>query len=91
MVGARGFEACLASWDRLRCEWAKRYALVGAEGPRWGGQTTDARPPVGAITPEAIAEAYAAKDPIQKHFTCVLEACLKACQTEGAWSGDEGE
>ncbi len=80
-VCADGYCEEMAEWDRLRCEWAKRYALVGDEGPRWGGQTTDLAPPEGQITPELLAFAYQQKDPIQKHFTCILEPCLKACQT----------
>lgn len=91
VVGCKGFEACLGRWDRLRCEWAKKYALVGAEGPRWGGQSSDVPPPAGKITLEAIAQALRTRDPIQKHFTCILERCLKACQTEGAWDADQEE
>ncbi len=79
-VSGDGYDADIAKWDRLRCEWAKRYAMVGEEGPMWGGQTTDVMPPEGEITPEVLAEAYRDKDPIQKHFTMVLEPCLKACQ-----------
>ena len=37
-------------------------------------------PESGKIQPEMLAEAYAQKDPIQKHFTMVLEPCLQACQ-----------
>ncbi len=85
VIGCNGFEACLGKWDRLRCEWAKKYALLGDEGPKWGGQITNAEPPAGKVTPEQIAAAFAEKDPIQKHWTCILEGCLKACQCEGAW------
>ena len=86
VVGCGDYEGCIGKWDRLRCEWAKKYALVGDEGPKWGGQTTDVKPPAGKITPEQIAEAFKEKDPIQKLFTCILEGCLKACQLEGAWA-----
>jgi epoxyqueuosine reductase QueG len=80
-VSSDGFTTHLADWDRLRCDWAKRYALVSAEGPQWGGQTTNVLPPdQGKIEPEMLAEAYSEKDPIQKHFTMVLEPCLRACQ-----------
>ncbi len=75
----------VARWDRLRCEWAKKYGLIGDEGPKWGGQVTDVRPPEGRITPEQIAAALKQKDPIQKHWTCIVEQCLKACQVGGAW------
>ncbi len=79
-VCSDGYCAEMAVWDRLRCEWAKRYALVGDEGPRWGGQTTNVMPPEGEITSEVLSSAYQQKDPVQKHFTCILEPCLKACQ-----------
>ncbi len=89
VAGCGEFEACIGKWDRLRCEWAKKYALVGDEGPKWGGQSTDVKPPPGKLTPEDIMKAYAEKDPVQKHFTMVLEGCLKACQLEGAWREDD--
>lgn len=89
VMGCGEYEGCVGKWDRLRCEWAKKYALVGDEGPRWGGQITDVKPPRGNITAQQIAEALKEKDPIQKHFTCILEGCLKACQLEGVWGGEE--
>jgi hypothetical protein len=91
VVGCGQYEGAIARWDRLRCEFAKRYALVGDEGPKWGGQSTDVRPPVGKVSVEDIMEGLAQKDPIQKHFTCILEGCLKACQTQGSWRGEEEE
>ena len=56
-----GLEAFIGKWDRLRCEWAKKYALVGDEGPKWGGQSTDVKPPPGNLAPEDIMKAYAEK------------------------------
>ncbi|MFO7946450.1 MAG: 4Fe-4S binding protein [Armatimonadota bacterium] len=79
-VGVNGSCTEIAAWERLRCEWAKRYALVGDEGPRWIGQITDIMPPEGEVSPEDILDAYEQKDPVQKHLTCILEPCLKACQ-----------
>lgn len=80
-IASDGFVTRFADWDRLRCDWAKRYGLVGAEGPQWGGQETNILPPEsGKLQPEMLADAYAQKDPIQKHFTMVLEPCLQACQ-----------
>ncbi len=65
--------------DFLRCEWAKRYGLVGDEGPRWIGSQTDIRPPEGPLTLDQVAEAYAQLDPVQKHWMCIVEPCLRAC------------
>lgn len=70
---------CWAARDLLRCDWAKRYALVGEEGPRLVGSRTDVPPPEGAITAEQIAAALRRRDPIQRHRDCILEPCLKAC------------
>lgn len=97
--GKRDLQVCVdgryekvAEWDRLRCEWAKRYALVGDEGPRWIGQKTDILPPEGDVNVEDIREAYEQKDPVQKHLTCILEPCLKACQVKvgGRLCGGDG-
>ncbi len=72
-------DRCWAARDLLRCDWAKRYALVGDEGIRWMGSTTDVPPPDGEITAEQIAEAMRGRDPVQRHLDCILEPCLKAC------------
>ena len=42
---------CWAARDLLRCDWAKRYALVGDEGPKYMGSTTDVPPPPGRSRP----------------------------------------
>ncbi|MEA3403521.1 MAG: hypothetical protein U9R79_19920 [Armatimonadota bacterium] len=70
---------CFAARDLLRCDWAKRYALVADEGPGFMGSTTDVPPPAGEITAEDIAEAIRTRDPLQRHLDCILEPCLKAC------------
>lgn len=72
-------DRCWAARDLLRCDWAKRYALVGDEGPKYMGSTTDVPPPAGPITAEDIAAAVRTRDPIQRHLDCILEPCLKAC------------
>lgn len=65
--------------DRLRCDWSKRYAFIGDEGPKHMGCTHDIRPPA-EITGEAIAAAMAEMDPLQKRIPCIAEPCLLACQ-----------
>ena len=72
-------DRCWAARDMLRCDWAKRYALVAEEGIKWMGSTTDVPPPDGEITAEAIVEAVRQRDPVQRHLDCILEPCLKAC------------
>jgi len=68
--------------DWLRCEWAKHYGLVGDAGPRWIGSQTDIAPPLGKLTIEQVAEAYAQLDPVQKHWMCIVEPCLRACHLQ---------
>ena len=72
-------ESCWAARDRLRCDWAKKYALVGDAGPKYMGSYTDVPVPDGQITAELIAEAMLKRDPIQRHLDCIVEGCLKAC------------
>lgn len=78
-VEVEGRQVRLGALDWLRCEWAHRYGLVGDEGPRWIGSSTDIPPPNGTVTVDALVEAYAALDPTQKHWMCVAEPCLRAC------------
>jgi len=72
-------ESCWAKRDFLRCDWAKKYALVGDAGPKFMGSHTDVPVPDGEITAELIAEAMLKRDPIQRHLDCIIEGCLKAC------------
>ncbi|MCD6352280.1 MAG: hypothetical protein J7M26_09195 [Armatimonadetes bacterium] len=78
--------------DWLRCEWAKRYGLVGDAGPRWIGSQTDLPPPEGPLTPEDVMQAYAQLDPSQKHLLCIVEPCVRAChlQLSGEARGTSG-
>lgn len=85
----RGAVSALAAWDGGRCGWARHHALIGAEGPRWFGLSTDQPPPSGPVTAEALAAALERADPLQRRGVGILEGCLKACQMEGAWSEAE--
>jgi epoxyqueuosine reductase QueG len=64
---------------RHRCDWAKRYSLTPEEGPALIGAKTNVKAPAGDITIEMLAQACAAKDPIMKCRTCILEPCLRQC------------
>lgn len=70
---------------RRRCECAKRYGLVGEEGPSFMGDMTCVKLPDGEPTIEKVAELMRRRDPIQKHWICIVERCLQACQLSGAW------
>ena len=71
--------ASFGALDCLRCDWAKKYAFLLAEGPGLMGQTTDIAPPDGQIAVDDIVAAMADKDPVQRHWTCIVEPCLQAC------------
>ncbi len=64
--------------DSLRCDWAKRYGLVGDEGPKFMGSQTDIMPPEN-ITEEALIDAMRRLDPLQKRIPCIVEKCLIEC------------
>jgi hypothetical protein len=97
-VSVGGAQHALGSFDCLRCDWAKKYGFVAAEGPGLMGQTTDIAPPEGPISVQQIVDAMAQKDPVQRHWTCIVERCLQACQrrlgigashpfARGVWDG----
>jgi len=72
----------LGALDWLRCDWAKKYGLVAAEGPKYMGSQTDIAPPDAPITTDDIVKNYAQLDPVQKHWMCIVEPCLRACHLQ---------
>jgi ferredoxin len=64
--------------ERLRCDWSKRYALVGAEGPQYIGSQTNIPPPP-KITPDNLCAALRQMDPLQKACMVIVEQCVAAC------------
>jgi hypothetical protein len=52
---------------------------VGIEGMQFLGENIHLEPPA-KIDERTVAEAMKKRDPIQKHHTCTVEQCLKACQ-----------
>ena len=71
-----------ARLDRLRCDWAMRYGLVGEEGPAYIGSETNVMPPE-KITPEKLAEGLRQTDHLQKRYLCIVEKCLAVCPAKG--------
>ncbi|MFA6102653.1 MAG: hypothetical protein WCV67_05865 [Victivallaceae bacterium] len=67
--------------NRLRCDWSKRYALVGEEGPKYIGSITNIMPPKGDITPHDLSEALKKMDPLQKGCMVIVENCIKNCNS----------
>ncbi|MDR0875771.1 MAG: 4Fe-4S binding protein [Clostridiales Family XIII bacterium] len=65
--------------DLLRCDWAMRYGLVGAEGPAYIGSSNDFPPPE-KITKDSLISAIKAADQIQKVEYCpIVERCFTEC------------
>lgn len=64
--------------EQARCDWALRYGLVAEEGLKWSGNNTNILPPA-EITPKALAEALAQRDPILRVRPCTVEMCTMAC------------
>jgi len=69
-----------ARLDPLRCDWAKRYGLVGEAGPKYLGSQTDILPPE-KITPDNLRHAMEQLDPLQKARISILPRCLQVCPT----------
>ncbi|MBL7038514.1 MAG: hypothetical protein ISR77_07770 [Pirellulaceae bacterium] len=69
-----------ATLDPLRCDWAKRYGLVGEAGPKYLGSQTDILPPE-KITPDNLRQAMEQLDPLQKARISILPRCLQVCPT----------
>jgi ferredoxin len=67
--------------DTLRCDWAKRYGLVGDEGPKYMGSQTDIMPP-DKIDADALINAMKRMDPLQKRIPCIVERCLMECDAD---------
>lgn len=64
--------------DHQRCDWAKRYSLVGGEGSKYQGWGVDIPAPE-KITAENLANAIRQLPAIKKHHPCNFEQCVLAC------------
>ncbi|MGQ9632213.1 MAG: hypothetical protein ACUVXI_18150 [bacterium] len=70
--------------DRLRCDWAKRYGLLGGEGPKFIGSYNDFEPPE-VITPEKVCDAVKKSDRLQRPsgYVSIVERCFTNCSSQG--------
>lgn len=71
--------------NRLRCDWSKRYGLIGDAGPKYIGSQADLKPPQ-TITRENLCEALKQTDHLQKACMVIVEKCLKVCPAGGKYS-----
>jgi epoxyqueuosine reductase QueG len=66
--------------DHKRCDWAKRYSLVGEEGVNFTGWKIKVPLPE-KIDAETLAAGLRQHPPIPKYRPCNFEACVLACPT----------
>lgn len=64
--------------DNKRCDWSKRYALVGDSGFKFLGSVLD-EAPEGEIDAEKLAAALKKHDPIKKYRPVACEPCVLVC------------
>lgn len=77
-VEAEGVRDTFLKIKTLRCDWAKRYSLIAAEGCAFVGWTLNLPPPE-TITAEALDAALRQQPPIPKYRPCNFESCSLAC------------
>ena len=77
-VTCEGHDWSFNQLDPARCDWVKRYALMGDGGYKFLGSTVDIAPP-DVITPDALADALRQLDPIKKYRPIVAEPCVLNC------------
>jgi len=72
--------------NRLKCEWANRFGLVGEEGPKYMGSKIDILPP-SEITLKSFEDALAKVkklDTVEKlNWELVFERCIINCPVKG--------
>ena len=61
-----------------RCDWVKRYALMGDSGFRYLGSKLNVVPGA-TITEKALADALRQHDTIKKYRPVVAEPCVLRC------------
>lgn len=72
--------------DKNRCNWAKRYSLVAAEGNGYLGWNLNVPAP-DHITAENLATALEKQPPIPKSRPCNFECCVLACPASRRCNG----
>jgi len=86
ILSIEGKKFSFAWRDRLKCEWAHRFGLVGAEGPQYMGCQIDLMPPK-RITLPAFARAmkqiqqWSLVERLNWNYT--YEGCVISCAAKG--------
>ena len=83
VLAIEGTEFHVPSVDAFACDWAKRLALSGKEGPQYVGMETDAPVPEDR-TASAVAAAVAHTTwGVQKRYLTIGEECIRVCPAKG--------
>ncbi len=86
ILSIEGKKFSFARRDRLKCEWAHRFGLVGAEGPQYMGCQIDVTPPK-RITTQAFSRAmkqiqqWSLVERLNWNYT--FEGCVVSCAAKG--------
>lgn len=64
--------------DGKRCDWVKRYSLMGAGGFQFLGSPVNIAPK-NTITPTTLSDALRHHDPIKKYRPVIAEPCVLQC------------
>ena len=73
--------------DNFACDWAKRYGLVGEEGPKYMGIDVDFKVPEREKTKKLCESLMKVKWGVQKRHLNVCEECIRVCPEKGGEGG----
>lgn len=69
--------------DEFACDWAKRYGLVGEEGPKYMGVDIDFKVPEKKRNEKLIENLLNVKFGVQKRHLNICEECIRTCYFKG--------
>ncbi|MCM8807075.1 MAG: hypothetical protein ABIM58_02950 [candidate division WOR-3 bacterium] len=69
--------------DEFSCDWAKRYGLIGKEGPKYMGINVDFKVPTKNKTRKLIENLMNLKLGVQKRHLNICEECIRNCKYKG--------
>ncbi len=81
-LSCEGRTAVFHPRDGRRCDWVKRYALMGDSGFKYLGSPVDVPAPANPSAHQ-LATALLQHDPIKKYRPVVAEPCVLACPLAG--------
>ncbi len=78
-----GSQIGLYKFDSFACDWAKRYALAGAEGARYQNIDVNVPVPKAGSVDDIVAAAIGTDWGVQKRLLNIAEECLRTCTARG--------